>query len=420
MAGEASRSGDSAGTLEHLRAAERIAPRDPRVLKELLNYFSNAKAPDQAEVYCAKLAALDADQAGGRLFRFQLALARNDLEAANSLSRELTAQYPELSKSWYAAGKIAQMQGAYGAARGAYEQALKKEPTHAGALRGMAECYIDSPYPAMALVAIKHAREMLPGDPSFFQMQLDYEAKFESAETALASRQEAARLDPDDRRNWLALCAAFIRAASYDSAPHSPNEKQALASSAQKSVNDMLAKWPNDPELRVAAASVLRVEGKPMEAVEQLRAAMRRAPDDIDVLNNLACMLLDDVSPPQPSEALGLSQRAFDLMALGHALSPAICDTRGWALIRNGRTDEGIKLLEQTAAKTPSAAIRYHLAEAYLQKSLPNEAQAQLAGAMELVEEARKQGRPADAEFISQVNSATTRAAVLARHSLPR
>jgi predicted Zn-dependent protease len=275
----------------------------------------------------------------------------------------------------------------------------------------MAESYYDSPYPGMALVAIKHARQVLPNDSSFFQLQLDYETKFEDAGAALAARQEEVRSNPEDPRNWLALCGAIGRAAQEASAA----EKQALADSARASLNEMLAKWPERPEMRVAAATVLRRVGKPLEAAAQLRSELEKAPDDVAALNNLACLLLDDVSPPQPQEALTFSQRAYDLLARAQVLSPSVCDTQGWALIQCGRIDEGVKLLEQTDAQAPSAAIRYHLAEAYIGKSQPAEAQRHLAGAMALAEESRKQGHPTDAALVARLDVVKARIAEMIR-----
>ena len=74
-------------------------------------------------------------------------------------------------------------------------------------------------------------------------------------------------------------------------------------------------------------------------------------------LNNLAWLYFEDGD----SRALDLAQRA-------HNRAPEraeIIDTYGWLLIKGGRLEKGLSLLEKAAKRAPeNGDIRYHLAAA--------------------------------------------------------
>jgi predicted Zn-dependent protease len=59
--------------------------------------------------------------------------------------------------------------------------------------------------------------------------------------------------------------------------------------------------------------------------------------------------------------------------------SPAIMDTLGWILVRNGETTRGVELLREAAAKAPNQGdIRFHMAAALAQAGNAAEAKKEL------------------------------------------
>ena len=72
-------------------------------------------------------------------------------------------------------------------------------------------------------------------------------------------------------------------------------------------------------------------------------------------LNNLAWLYFEEGD----SRAVGLAERAYN-----RAPERAeIIDTYGWLLIKSGRLEKGLSLLEKAAKRSPeNGDIRYHLA----------------------------------------------------------
>lgn len=86
---------------------------------------------------------------------------------------------------------------------------------------------------------------------------------------AEARFEQAARQDPEEPLYPVALARALL------SASPSP----AGMSRARGLVEGVLARWPDLPEARVVMAHILRGEGRKDEAVEHIRAVLRRDPD---------------------------------------------------------------------------------------------------------------------------------------------
>ncbi|MBA3273238.1 MAG: hypothetical protein H0T11_05120 [Chthoniobacterales bacterium] len=123
----------------------------------------------------------------------------------------------------------------------------------------------------------------------------------------------------------------------------------------------------------------------PQRAYDAYLKLLDLEPNDLAVLNNMACLLADSMKPPRVAEARKYSQRAYDLMVSAGRNEPLLLDTHGWVLTLNDRVDEGIDLLRQAIAAKPFTEGHYHLAEAYLKRAYPQEAEKQLELALEEV-----------------------------------
>jgi tetratricopeptide (TPR) repeat protein len=164
--------------------------------------------------------------------------------------------------------------------------------------------------------------------------------------------------------------------------------------------------------------NALRLEGtiyltsqppQPEKAERAYRELLAKDPDDFTALNNLACLLAENVNPPRPQEALEFSQHAYDLMSRRGMLEPLIADTHGWVLTLLDRP-EGLGVLEDVVQRSPFLEAHYHLAEAYLKREYAQEAQNQLQLAEELILDAQKKDKPIDPATVSKVSDAMTRA----------
>ena len=140
-----------------------------------------------------------------------------------------------------------------------------------------------------------------------------------------------------------------------------------------------LSPTPQQPQLLILCA-VRAHEAKQTDvAVALLDKAVEAAPDDAMVLNNVGYNLAD----------WGVDlDRALYLVKKADALEPnhdAIVDSVGWAHYRKGMLREARPHLERAVRMSPhSGEVRYHLGMLYAKLGLAEEAQRQLAVAVQL------------------------------------
>ncbi|HEX3357779.1 MAG TPA: tetratricopeptide repeat protein, partial [Tepidisphaeraceae bacterium] len=102
--------------LQHLQAAEKLNPKDSRVLTALFEYNLARRNWDQAKTYADRLSQINADKVNGTLFYWRLALnqaqtdqdstkQRDDLAKALDLATQLTHDFPEFAQTWLCMGQ---------------------------------------------------------------------------------------------------------------------------------------------------------------------------------------------------------------------------------------------------------------------------------------------------------------------------
>ncbi len=150
-------------------------------------------------------------------------------------------------------------------------------------------------------------------------------------------------------------------------------------------------------------------------ALPLFQSVLERVPDDRDALNNVACILAEQATPPDPKAALAYSTRAYELVRRAGQVNPFVFDTQGWLLILNGQVDEGIDVLRQVADRADFPDAHYHLAEGYLRKRLPDEAKRELAAATTVYQSAVAAHRAVDQTLGGKIAAATAEADRMAR-----
>jgi putative PEP-CTERM system TPR-repeat lipoprotein len=128
---------------------------------------------------------------------------------------------------------------------------------------------------------------------------------------------------------------------------------------------------PNDAFALRALADAQVGAGDLSAARDSYRRLLERNPNDVEVLNNVAQVALrqDDRA------ALEYAERAYKLAST----RPAVLDTLGWILVRQGQLDRGTNLLREARLRDAAdPEIRYHLAEALVLSGRPNEARVEL------------------------------------------
>jgi tetratricopeptide (TPR) repeat protein len=126
---------------------------------------------------------------------------------------------------------------------------------------------------------------------------------------------------------------------------------------AMDAYREAVRRKPDYAPAYYAQGALLELTGKKKEAVEKYRDALEKAEDHVPALNNLAYLYADGYG--DLGQALRLSLTAFRL----EPGNPAVLDTLGYALLKNGRAKEARKVLEKAVLLIPAnPTVSYHLA----------------------------------------------------------
>lgn len=143
------------------------------------------------------------------------------------------------------------------------------------------------------------------------------------------------------------------------------------AQAADAALLGWLEKHPDDRLARVYLADSFLKRQNDQAAIAQYEVALKQVPQDPLLLNNLAVLYQKTGDP-----------RSIEIARQVYNLDPAnssYTDTLGWILVQQGKTAEGLKLLNQAARAAPGDAdIRLHLAEALLSAGDASGARAEL------------------------------------------
>lgn len=132
------------------------------------------------------------------------------------------------------------------------------------------------------------------------------------------------------------------------------------------------------------------------KAMDLYQKLLARDPNDLQTLNNLACLHMDSMTPPQPAKALEYSKRAYEQMRQRGVVQPLILDTHGWVLVHNNRIGEGIELLQEVVVRQPFPEARYHLAQAFAMNNDLQPASRHLTEAKAMVADMEAKGLTVD------------------------
>ncbi len=127
------------------------------------------------------------------------------------------------------------------------------------------------------------------------------------------------------------------------------------------------------------------------KAVPMLREQARLAPGNVLVLNNLAYAL---TQLGEFEEALTHAESAYNQTSPAADNAGYIADTYGWALVRAGRLETGISVLEGAARQVQIPDVHWHLAEAYMLQNDPASAERAARRGLELLEAEVAAGTP--------------------------
>jgi tetratricopeptide (TPR) repeat protein len=133
--------------------------------------------------------------------------------------------------------------------------------------------------------------------------------------------------------------------------------RASVTKEAMQLFNQALQEMPSSASLRYSRA-MLSEQLDDLDAMEKdLRTLLAADPNNATALNALGYTLADRTT--RYAEALELVSRALELQPN----EPAILDSMGWVLFRNGQYDESVVFLTRAYAEFPDPEVAAHLGE---------------------------------------------------------
>ncbi len=164
-------------------------------------------------------------------------------------------------------------------------------------------------------------------------------------------------------------------------------------------VNDLAAKFPNDPKALYNVAMLRWDLGQFDEAQRDLERTLEMEPNDAEACNSLAYLYCErDI---RFDEALKLVQKAMELKPGEYH----ILDSLGWVYYKQGDFGKAIATFaEVVRQKQNDATVQEHLAYSYLKAGRSSEALARFKLAVELLKESREEkDRKKLEQLVSQI-----------------
>lgn len=287
--------------------------RDPKDMVETFNRLQQASSAivdrrdEDAEKLLMQLLGAEPEN---RDALEQLSLLRRlqeDWSEAASICKRLLALRPEDHKVRQNLAFALLQQGDRKAARDQYQEILRRDPSFSDAWLRLANLAAEDGQPAEAATFLREATKLTPRDASVF-----------------------ARLGQ-------------VLEASGDSAAALGAYNQALAADSSEAVS-------------LLQLSLVRSRSGDLGgAVALLKRGIERRPEDVDLLNNLAWLLVD--RSLDPNLAFEHARRAVTLAPE----DPAVLDTFGWAAYRSGKAGQGLAALRKAYDVTRDETVAAHL-----------------------------------------------------------
>lgn len=149
---------------------------------------------------------------------------------------------------------------------------------------------------------------------------------------------------------------------------------------ARSAINEGLSHMPESPDLLWAKASLAEGDGDIETAIEIYEKLYEQNSGSVVIANNLASLLAThrtDEASQNRAWTIGRRLRDFDV--------PALQDTYGWILHRQGNSEEALPILESAAQGLPGDPIvQYHLGQVYLEVGRRDDALAQFRKSIDI------------------------------------
>jgi putative PEP-CTERM system TPR-repeat lipoprotein len=335
-----------------LEMARETAPDEiaPRI--SLANHYYQHQQLEKADLLVQEAIKISPANTDLLTLHGRILIAQQRYNEARPPLKALVEKEPDSVVARTLLGEVNLRLGYTGNAREHLGKALEKQPDYAPALILMAGMELQANSPKRSLPYAKRLQQALPDFYMGYKLEGD----------ALMSMQDYANARKAFLVAWQKQQTAELAIKLYDATKRSGSIDDAITP---------LITWldghAEDNKVRFFLASAYQGMKQNDKAILEYGQILENAPDDVAALNNLAWLY----SLGEDPRALQLAERAFQVTK---GVDPLIRDTYGWILVQQGQHEKGRGVLKQAVAQAPdNPEIQYHYAAALLKSGRKDE-----------------------------------------------
>jgi len=368
--------GNKAEGVKSLEQAKRVDPSFPGSYQNLAGF--HAASGDYPKATAELAALLAADPQNLRAMFGIAALSEIDGKESDALAYYRKATQTKAPEAFMALAGYHQKKGETGKALGALDEAIKLDPRAIAPLEAKGRLLAGQKDYRKALKIFDEVEALNPEQGVALKVGTYVAMKEGSKAIEQAGRLVSKR--PGSARGHLLLASVHQRLHDFASAIDEANkaikvdgesvEARLFLGSlyqAKKENDKALAAYqgalrlkPDSVSAQFAIGALYDATGRKREAVVKYRAILEQKDNFVPALNNLAYLSADGYGDKE--EALRLAMKAFRLQPE----NAGVMDTVGYALMKNGRSADGVKVMERAASLLPAdPTVMYHLGQAY-------------------------------------------------------
>jgi tetratricopeptide (TPR) repeat protein len=353
-------SGDLAGARVQLQEAIREQPNYIAPRSILAQVALNQRKPDEAINWCNEVIALDPQNARSRLLKTIALRTSGQYDQGRREVDTILRASPKNAAALLQLGLVEIERKNFSAAAAAFMKLQELNRTDAAG--GVAAMYVAEGQPDKAFDLLKKTASQFPDSVLLHDLLATLAVTMQKYDVAIDEFRTLLAKDPHSTTLYIRMAEAYRLKGDLKSSV-------ATLERAQKAMPDELM-----PTL--VLASTLESTSQ-VRAVEQYRRALEMRPDDPDVLNNLAYLIVE--TNGNLDEALRLAQRAVQKVPD----QANFADTMGWIYFKKNMPDSALQVFNSLVKKKPEdPTFRYHLGATLLQKGDKQKARVALQAAL--------------------------------------
>lgn len=323
------------------------------IAKALLHQYASEKSTDKVDTLSEDIIKKFPNQPEAFAFQVNALIQTNRQEQAEKFLRKMIAQKPdEMIHRVALANLISKQPGRQKDVIEIADEIIALNPEKLQSYILKANYLIEQRLFPQALEVAEQTEKLFPKFSIGAQLKGQvYSASGDTAKS-IQAYQEANQIQPDTK---LTLIIADLM------------HRQGQTKEAITLLTKDLERNTELTNHRLALAVFLQQGSESGKAKEQYEIILKQHPDNIVALNNLASIYSQENNP----KAIELAEQAYRLSPN----SASTTDTLGYILIKNGKPQEGLALLQKAAKAAPLATdIQVHLAEGLVLSNQTEEA----------------------------------------------